>query len=140
MRNSKLNLVSHIDQATSQHLIFSLVNLSERLNTRRVCFWELYLSNKITIHLAEVIVVKLSNIWHLIHFTTSDASWIFTSDSYVAELHRTSLKYDHTFGENVFFSKAKNNFSYFQGLNLPYKSRHHAKDTTVRAICHSLRG
>ena len=131
MSDPKLHFVSTVDEAPILNCLLRLVNICELLNTDRILRRESNLADSVTVHLAEVSVVKLGNIGDCLVFATTDASFVLASDPHISKLHRQSFKDDHTFAQNIFFAKSENYLHYFKSLELSNEARHHAKDASI---------
>ena len=133
-----LNLVTTIDQTASLHLLLIVVNLSKFFYSDSIFSRQLYLSYYITSHLAKVIIVKLRHICDLTIISANDACWVPASYSHISELHRYSIKYNHTFSQDVLLCESKDNLHDFHCLQLADKPRYHTKNTAIRAIGHGF--
>ena len=119
-------------------MILTIVHLSKLLNADSTRLWQLNLGDYITIHLTEVHVVKLGDVWNLGCFTAGDACGVFAANSHISELHCQSFEDDHSFGEDVFFGEAEYYLSDLHGLNLADETWDHTKHAAIRAVGHRL--
>ena len=99
MCDSKLDLVSAVDQARPFHLGLVFVYACKLLNCDRVSLWQLNSGHHIAVHLTEVTVVKLCHIGDLWIIATCDTVFIFASDAHISELHGEALEDDHSLSE-----------------------------------------
>ena len=140
MRDPELHLISYIYDGTLATSFLTVVYLAKALHRHCVLLRQPYIGLQITVSLAEVIVVDAGNISDGRIGPTRHTLSILPPDLDIPELHGQAIKDDHPLRQDLALPKAQDYLDNLKSLDLPNETRHHAKDTSIRAVSDSLWG